>query len=103
MTDLRIGAGGPTRRRVVTVAAALIGLLVVGLGGTLVDAASPNFRPSRIPLVGRTTTICNVTQPADDTPSQQVAAVLAAPGVRRPEVRDPTKSARRAATLSELA
>ena len=28
--------------------------------------------------------------------------VLAAPGVRRPEVRDPTKSARRAATLSEL-
>ena len=32
-----------------------------------------------------------------------VAAVLAAPGVRRPEVRDPTKSARRAATLSELA
>ena len=32
-----------------------------------------------------------------------VASVLAAPGVRRPEVRDPTKSARRAATLAELA
>ena len=32
-----------------------------------------------------------------------VAGVLAAPGVRRPEVRDPTKSARRAATLTELA
>ena len=31
-----------------------------------------------------------------------VASVLAAPGIRRPEVRDPTKSARRAATLSEL-
>jgi len=31
-----------------------------------------------------------------------VAGVLAAPGVRRPEVRDPTKSARRAATLSEV-
>ncbi len=31
-----------------------------------------------------------------------VAAVLAAPAVRRPEVRDPTKSARRSATLSEL-
>ena len=30
-----------------------------------------------------------------------VAAILAAPGVRRPEVRDPTRSARRAATLSE--
>jgi GT2 family glycosyltransferase len=31
-----------------------------------------------------------------------VAAVLAAPAIRRPEVRDPTKSARRSATLSEL-
>lgn len=30
-----------------------------------------------------------------------IAGVLAAPGVRRPEVRDPTKTARRAATLSE--
>ena len=31
-----------------------------------------------------------------------VACVLAAPAVRRPEVRDPTKSARRAATLAEV-
>jgi len=32
-----------------------------------------------------------------------VAVVLAAPAIRRPEVRDPAKTARRAATLSELA
>jgi hypothetical protein len=32
-----------------------------------------------------------------------VAGVLAAPAIRRPEVRDPAKTARRAATLSELA
>jgi GT2 family glycosyltransferase len=32
-----------------------------------------------------------------------VAAVLAAPAIRRPEVRDPAKTARRAATLSEFA
>ena len=31
-----------------------------------------------------------------------LAGVLAAPGIRRPEVRDPVKSARRAATLSEV-
>jgi GT2 family glycosyltransferase len=31
-----------------------------------------------------------------------LAAVLAAPAIRRPEVRDPAKTARRAATLSEL-
>jgi hypothetical protein len=32
-----------------------------------------------------------------------VAAVLAAPAIRRPDVRDPAKTARRAATLSEVA
>jgi hypothetical protein len=32
-----------------------------------------------------------------------VAAVLAAPAIRRPDVRDPAKTARRAATLSEIA
>jgi hypothetical protein len=32
-----------------------------------------------------------------------VAAVLAAPGIRRPEVRDPTRTARRAAVLGGLA
>jgi hypothetical protein len=31
-----------------------------------------------------------------------VAGVLAAPAIRRPEVRDPAKTARRAATLSDL-
>jgi hypothetical protein len=32
-----------------------------------------------------------------------VAGVLAAPGIRRPEVRDPTRTARRAATLGGVA
>jgi hypothetical protein len=32
-----------------------------------------------------------------------VAGVLAAPAIRRPDVRDPAKTARRAATLSEVA
>ena len=70
------------RRRIITVAAALIGLLLVGLGGTVVGAASPTFRPSRIPLVGRTTTICSVTEPDGDAPAPRVAAVVTrqAPG-----------------------
>ena len=77
MAELRIPGGGPNRRRIVTVAAVLIGLLVVGLGGTVVDAASPSFRPSRIPLVGRTTTICSVTEPesAERTTSRTVGSV----------------------------
>jgi hypothetical protein len=82
MTDLHIRTGGPTRHRMVAVAAVLIGLLVVGLGGTVVGAESPAFRPSRIPLVGRTTTICSVTEPDGEVPTQQVAAVVSrqAPG-----------------------
>ena len=64
MSDLRIPGSRPTRRRVVTVAAVLAGLLVVGVGGTVVDAAAPTFRPTRIPLVGKTTTICSITRPA---------------------------------------
>ena len=82
MAELRIPGSGPTRRRVVTVVAALVGLLLVAVGGTVVDAAAPTFRPTRIPLVGRTTTICNVTKPTSGQPTARVAAVVSrqAPG-----------------------
>jgi hypothetical protein len=82
MSDLRIPRVGPARRRIVTVAAVLIGLLVVGVSGTVVDAASPTFRPTRIPLVGRTTTVCNVTKPAGGPARAGIAAVVTrqAPG-----------------------
>jgi hypothetical protein len=82
MSVLRIPGGGPVRRRIVTVAAALVGLLVVGIGGTVVDAADPTFRPTRIPLVGRTTTVCSVTEPAGGSATARVAAVVSrqAPG-----------------------
>jgi hypothetical protein len=83
MGFLRMTGSGPARRRVVPVALALVGLLVVGVGGTAVEAASPTFRPTRIPLVGRTTTICNVTEPAGRSEATAgVAAVVSrqAPG-----------------------
>jgi len=82
MSDLRIGGGGPARRRLLIVAAILAGLLAIGVGGTLVNAAEPTFRPTRIPLVGRTTSICTITEPAGDTGSAQVVAVVSrqAPG-----------------------
>ena len=82
MTQLQIRGIGPTRRRVVVVALALLGLLLVGAGGTVVDAAAPTFRPTRIPLVGRTTTICNVTKPPSGQATARVAAVVSrqAPG-----------------------
>jgi hypothetical protein len=82
MTALRIPGSGPARRRVITVAAALVGLLAVGVGGSVVNAADPTFRPTRIPLVGRTTTVCSVTAPAGGSATAQVAAVVSrqAPG-----------------------
>ncbi|HLL62468.1 MAG TPA: DUF5719 family protein [Propionibacteriaceae bacterium] len=62
--------------------AAVLGLGLIGIGGTVVDAAEPRFRPSRIPLVGRTTTICTVTAPTSGDPTTRVAAVVSrqAPG-----------------------
>lgn len=82
MSDLRIPGSRPTGRRVVTVAAVLIGLLVVGVGGTVVDAAAPTFRPTRIPLVGKTTTVCSITGPAGGAVTARVDAVATrqAPG-----------------------
>jgi hypothetical protein len=82
MVDLRIGGHGPNRRRILTLVAAALGLGLIGIGGTVVDAAEPSFRPSRIPLVGRTTTICTVTPPPAGAATTQVAAVVSrqAPG-----------------------
>jgi len=71
------------RRQVVTLLAAVVGLALIGIGGTVVDAAEPAFRPSRIPLVGRTSTICTVAPAADgDRATARVAAVVSrqAPG-----------------------
>jgi GT2 family glycosyltransferase len=57
------------------------------LGGT-VTYVLPSLMPMLLPVQGLVLL---------------VAGVLAAPAIRRPEVRDPAKTARRAATLSELA
>jgi hypothetical protein len=82
MADLNIATRRPYRRRIITLVAAVLGLAVIGIGGTVVDAAEPPFRPSRIPLVGRTTTICTATPPSSGAPTTRVAAVVSrqAPG-----------------------
>ncbi len=82
MADLNVGGDGPHRRRILTLAAAAVGLALIGIGGTVVGAAEPPFRPSRIPLVGRTTTICTVTPPPSGDATARVAAAVSrqAPG-----------------------
>jgi len=63
-------------------------VFAVAAGGGTVTYVLPSIMPWLLPAQGL---------------ALLVAAVLAAPAIRRPEVRDPAKSARRAATLSELA
>jgi hypothetical protein len=63
-------------------------VFAVPAGGGTVTYVLPSIMPWLLPAQGL---------------ALLVAAVLAAPAIRRPEVRDPAKSARRAATLSELA
>jgi hypothetical protein len=62
-------------RRALTVAAAVAGLALVGGGGSLIGAQSATFSPSRIPLVGRTSTVCTV-GPAVSGSSATIEAVV---------------------------
>ena len=83
MSDLSIRGVRPRTRRAVALGAVLAGLLVIGGGGTFVRAEAPDFQQSRVPLVGRTTTICTITPPAEGESSTTEVATVAtrqAPG-----------------------
>lgn len=82
MADLKLGAG-PTRRRIVVLGAAAASLALIGVGGTLVNAAEPTFRAERIPLVGRTTTICTVTTAGEGRDAPPPAETVVAAAVSR--------------------
>ena len=62
-----IRSARPGTRRSIALGAVFAGLLLIGGGGTLVTAQAPDFRQSRVPLVGRTTTICTVAPAAGET------------------------------------
>ncbi len=83
MSDLSIRGVRPRTRRAVALGAVLAGLLVIGGGGTFVRAEAPDFQQSRVPLVGRTTSICTITPPAEGESSTTEVATVAtrqAPG-----------------------
>ena len=84
MSDyLTRGSRHPGGRRVVAVLGVLLGLTLIVAGGTLLTAQVPTFQASRIPLVGRTTTICSVTAPEGGDPATatvSAAATRQAPG-----------------------
>jgi hypothetical protein len=83
MADLMIRGARPGVRRAVAVGAVLAGLLLIGGGGTLVGAQAPEFRQSRVPLVGRTTAVCTVVPPAEgqlSTTEVSAVTIRQAPG-----------------------
>jgi hypothetical protein len=103
MADLNIRPIGPNRRRIFTLLAAAVGLGLIGIGGTVVDAAEPPFRPSRIPVVGRTTTICTATAPPTGQPTTRVVAAVSrqAPGREGELTATPLAGGRPSVTITE--
>jgi hypothetical protein len=77
------GSPHPAGRKVLAILGVLLGLALIVAGGTLLTPQAPAFRASRIPLVGRTTTICSATAPeGGKTATATVTAVATrqAPG-----------------------
>jgi uncharacterized protein DUF5719 len=77
MSDLQLR--GPSRpgRRAAALGAVLVGLLLILGAGTLLGQDGGTSATGRIPLVGRTTTICTTSAPASGEPAgkTQVSAV----------------------------
>lgn len=82
MSDFKLGAG-PTRRRVIVLGAAAVSLALIGVGGTLVEAAEPTSLTERAPLVGRTTTVCTVTAGGEGNSGSAPVQTLVAAVVSR--------------------
>jgi hypothetical protein len=77
MSDLRTGEGSLRGRRAVAFGAVLAGLLLILGGGTFLGEEGPASDGSRIPLIGRTTTICTNPAPPSGEPrgKTEVSAV----------------------------
>jgi hypothetical protein len=77
MPDLRLRGLSLPRRRATALVAALVGLLLILGGGTLLGQGGSASHASRIPLVGRTTTICTTSAPPSGEPpgKTEVSAV----------------------------
>ena len=101
-----VPAGGPERQLHIGESADLRWRAELD-GRTLAPVADGWQQVFAVPAAGGTVTFTLPSLMPWLLPAQglvlMVAAVLAAPAIRRPEVRDPAKTARRAATLSELA
>lgn len=85
MFDLRIRGLSLPRRRATALAAGLVGVLLILGGGTLLGQGGSASHASRLPLVGRTTTICTTSAPPSGEPAgkTEVSAVSIREAPRR--------------------
>ena len=75
MSDLRLRDVTLSGRRAIVLGAALLALLVILGGGTLLRAEAPALQASYSPQVGRTTMICTATPPLSGRTKSEVSAV----------------------------
>ena len=75
MSDLRLRDVTLSGRRAIVLGAALLALLVILGGGTLLRAEAPALQASYSPQVGRTTMICTATPPLSGRAKSEVSAV----------------------------
>ena len=75
MSDLRPHDVTLSGRRAIVLGAALLALLVILGGGTLLRAEAPALQASYSPQVGRTTMICTATPPLSGRAKSEVSAV----------------------------
>lgn len=75
MSDLRLRDMTLSGRRAIVLGAALLALLVILGGGTLLRAEAPALQASYSPQVGRTTMICTATPPLSGRAKSEVSAV----------------------------
>jgi Family of unknown function (DUF5719) len=75
MSDLQVRRSALSRRRATALGAVLIVLLVILGGGTLLRQQAPASHATRMPQVGRTTTICATSAKAESAGKTEVSAV----------------------------
>jgi hypothetical protein len=84
MSDLRLRGLSLPRRRAAALAGGLVGLLLIVGGGTLLGQGASASNSSRLPLVGRTTTICTTSATPSGAPAGKsevfAASIREAPG-----------------------
>jgi Family of unknown function (DUF5719) len=82
MSDLRLGGLSRRGSRALTLGAALLGVLLLLGAGMLFGAETPVSNANRVPLVGRTTTICPA--PGEPAGKTEVSAVAIREASDRP-------------------